>query len=80
QAGCSSHMSWLGDNLLKPRALPKLTISGQEIISFKKDKMVILRADGSYGVWSAGTLLPLNDKLDLAMLTDALKRIEQSQK
>ena len=46
------------------------------IISFKKDKMVILRADGSYGVWSAGTLLPLNDRLDLPMLTDALKRIE----
>ncbi|HEY0924755.1 DUF3413 domain-containing protein [Rheinheimera pacifica] len=76
QAGCSSHASWLGDNLLKPRSLPKLNISGQEIISFKKDKMVILRADGSYGVWSAGTLLPLNDKLDLPMLIDALKRIE----
>ncbi|WP_240221643.1 DUF3413 domain-containing protein [Rheinheimera hassiensis] len=76
QAGCSAHGSWLGDNLLKPRSLPKLNISGQEIISFKKDKMVILRADGSYGVWSAGTLLPLNDKLDLPMLIDALKRIE----
>jgi uncharacterized protein len=76
QAGCRSHTSWLGDSLLKPRSLPKLNISGEEIISFKKDKMVILRADGSYGVWSAGTLLPLNDKLDLPMLTDALKRIE----
>lgn len=77
QAGCNSHASWLGDNLLKPQPLPKLNISGQEIISFKKDKMVILRADGSYGVWSAGTLVPLQDKLDLPMLTDALKRIEQ---
>lgn len=78
QAGCHAHSSWLGDNLLRPRTLPKLNISGEEIISFKKDKMVILRADGSYGVWSAGTLLPLNDKLDLPMLTDALKRIEPS--
>ena len=76
QAGCSSSTPWLGDNLAAPRSLPKLTISGQELISFKKDKMVILRADGSYGVWSAGTLVPLNDKLDLPMLTDALKRIE----
>ena len=76
QAGCHFHTSWLGDNLLKPRNLPKLNISGEEIISFKKDKMIILRADGSYGVWSAGTLLPLNEKLDLPMLTDALKRIE----
>ena len=39
--------------------------------------MVILRADGSYGVWSAGTLVPLQEKPDLPMLTDALKRIEQ---
>lgn len=77
QAGCSSQHSWLGDNLSNPSKLPKLLISGQEIISFKKDKMVILREDGSYGVWSAGTLLPLNEKLDLPLLTDALKRIEQ---
>lgn len=77
QAGCNANKLWVGDNLLQPRALPKLTLSGQQIISFKKDKMLILRADGSYGVWSAGTLVPLNDKLDLPMLTDALKRIEQ---
>ena len=76
QAGCHANANWLGDNLLQPRILPKLNISDGEIISFKKDKMVILRADGSYGVWSAGTLLPLNDRLDLPMLTDALKRIE----
>lgn len=76
QAGCNSVHSWLGDNLLQPSKLPKLLISDQKIISFKKDKMVILREDGSYGVWSAGTLLPLNEKLDLPMLTDALKRIE----
>ena len=77
QAGCQAQANWPGDNLLHPRTLPKLNISGGEIISFKKDKMVILRADGSYGVWSAGTLVPLNDRLDLPMLTDALKRIEQ---
>jgi len=77
QAGCHFHASWLGDNLKKPRNLPKLNISGEEIISFKKDKMQVLRADGSYGVWSAGTLLPLNEKLDLPMLTDALQRIEK---
>ncbi len=76
-AGCGSHRSWLGDNLLRPNPLPKLNISGDTVISFKKDKMVVLRADGSYGVWSAGTLLPLNDKLDLPMLIDALKRIDQ---
>lgn len=76
QAGCYAMGSWLGDNLLMPDPLPKLTISQQEIISFKKDKMVILRTDGSYGVWSAGTLVPLNEKLDIPMLTDALKRIQ----
>ena len=80
QAGCKTHSSWLGDNLLKPRNLPKLTISDQEIISFKKDKMMILRADGSFGVWSAGTLVPLNEKLDVPMLTDALKRIQHTEK
>lgn len=78
QAGCNDHASWLGDNLQKPLSLPKLTISGDEIISFKKDKMLILRADGSFGVWSAGTLLPLNEKLDQPMLIDALKRIDTS--
>ena len=76
QAGCQFHASWLGDNLLKPRPLPKLNISGEELISFEKDKMMVLRADGSYGVWSAGTLVPLNEKLDLPMLTDALKRVQ----
>ncbi|MDX3773712.1 DUF3413 domain-containing protein [Chromatiaceae bacterium AAb-1] len=76
QAGCTVQNHWLGDNLLQPRALPKLNISQQQLISFKKDKMVILRPDGSFGVWSAGTLVPLDEKLDLPMLTDALKRIE----
>ncbi|CAM5190595.1 hypothetical protein [Alishewanella longhuensis] len=75
-AGCQSDSRWLGDNLLTPSLLPKLNISQQDIISIRKDKMVILRQDGSYGVWSAGTLVPLNDRLDVPMLTDALKRLE----
>lgn len=75
-AGCQSESRWLGDNLLLPSSLPKLNISQQDIISIRKDKMMILRQDGSYGVWSAGTLVPLNDKLNVPMLIDALKRLE----
>jgi len=75
-AGCQSHEHWLGDNLFAPSDLPKLNISQQDIISIRKDKMMILRQDGSYGVWSAGTLVPLNEKLDVPMLIDALKRLE----
>ncbi|MBV2131018.1 DUF3413 domain-containing protein [Arsukibacterium indicum] len=75
-AGCNTENSWLGDNLLQKPRLPKLSISKQDIVSIRKDKMVILRQDGSYGVWSAGTLLPLDEKLDTPMLTDALKRLE----
>ncbi|WP_445427299.1 DUF3413 domain-containing protein [Alishewanella sp. HL-SH05] len=75
-AGCDGQQRWLSDNLLAPKALPKLNISQQDIISIRKDKMLILRQDGSYGVWSAGTLVPLNDKLDVPMLIDALKRLE----
>ncbi|WP_213997072.1 DUF3413 domain-containing protein [Arsukibacterium sp.] len=79
-AGCRAEESWLGDNLLRRPALPKLSISMQDIVSIRKDKMVVLRQDGSYGVWSAGTLLPLNEKLDTPMLTDALKRLEPAEK
>lgn len=75
-AGCQSNEHWLGDNLFAPSDLPKLNISQQDIISIRKDKMMILRQDGSYGVWSAGTLVPLNEKLDVPMLIDALKRLE----
>lgn len=75
-AGCQTENALLGDNLLAPSALPKLNISQQDIISIRKDKMMILRQDGSYGVWSAGTLVPLNDRLDVPMLIDALKRLE----
>lgn len=79
-AGCSTESSWLGDNLLQNQTLPKLGISQQDIVSIRKDKMVVLRQDGSFGVWSAGTLVPLNEKLDTPMLTDALKRLEPEEK
>ncbi len=76
-AGCESEGPWLGDNLLTPSPLPKLNISQQDIISIRKDKMLILRQDGSYGVWSAGTLVPLNENLNVPLLIDALKRLEE---
>jgi len=72
--GCRSH--WAGDVLQQPSPLPKLNLSRHQLISFKKDKMTVVRDDGSFGVWSAGTLVPLNEKMDLPMLTDALKRIK----
>lgn len=75
--GCETENRWLGDNLFQPETLPKLNISQQDIISIRKDKMMILRQDGSYGVWSAGTLVPLNDPLNVPMLVDALKRLEE---
>ena len=78
-AGCNPESSWLGDNLLQHHTLPKLSISQQDIVSIRKDKMVVLRQDGSFGVWSAGTLVPLNEKLDTPMLTDALKRLEPAE-
>lgn len=76
-AGCHSTTAWLGDNLLTPPRLPKLNISQHDVISIRKDKMMILRQDGSFGVWSAGTLVPLNERLDVPMLIDALKRLEE---
>ncbi|WP_337881379.1 DUF3413 domain-containing protein [Rheinheimera sp.] len=72
--GCRSN--WPGDALQEPSTLPKLNLTKHQLISFKKDKMTVVRDDGSYGVWSAGTLVPLNEKMDLPMLTDALKRIK----
>ena len=73
-SGCQSN--WPGDALQVPSALPKLNLTKHQLISFKKDKMTVVRDDGSYGVWSAGTLVPLNEKMDLPVLTDALKRIK----
>lgn len=75
QLGC--HSNWPGDNWFKPSVYPKLNLLPHQMVSFKKDKMILVRDDGSYGVWSAGTLVPLNEKLDIPQLTDALKRVQQ---
>lgn len=75
QFGC--HSNWPGDNWFKPSVYPKLNLLPHQMVSFKKDKMILVRDDGSYGVWSAGTLVPLNEKLDIPQLTDALKRVQQ---
>lgn len=75
QVGC--HSNWPGDNWFKPSTYPKLNLLPHQMVSFKKDKMILVRDDGSYGVWSAGTLVPLNEKLDIPQLTDALKRVQQ---
>lgn len=71
------HSNWPGDNWFKPSVYPKLNLLPHQMVSFKKDKMILVRDDGSYGVWSAGTLVPLNEKLDIPQLTDALKRVQQ---
>lgn len=77
-AGCEASPQLVGDALLEPRNIPKLAISQHEVYSFYKDKLVIIREDHSYGVWSAGTLMPLNEPFDMPMLVDALQRLPQS--
>lgn len=74
-AGCQSQPPLTGDNLLAPRNLPKLAISQHEVYSFYKDKLVIIREDHSFGVWSAATGLPLNERFDMPMLVDAMQRL-----
>ncbi|MCC5824772.1 DUF3413 domain-containing protein [Alkalimonas sp.] len=74
-AGCDSVPALAGDNLLAPRNLPKIAISQHEVYSFYKDKLVIIREDNSFGVWSAATGLPLNERFDMPMLVDALQRL-----
>jgi hypothetical protein len=53
----------------------KLNLLNNQLYSFRKDKMLVVNEDGSYSVWSAGTLVRLEQRLDLPMLTDALKRL-----
>lgn len=77
-AGCQASPSLVGDSLLQPRNIPKIAISQHEIYSFYKDKLVIIREDHSFGVWSAGTLLPLNEPFDMPMLVDALQRLPKA--
>ncbi len=74
-AGCQNTQPWVGDNLLQPVLQAKLNIVGHQLFSFRKDKMLVVNEDGQYSVWSAGTLVPLEQKPDLPMLTDALNRL-----
>lgn len=74
-AGCANKHPWIGDNLLMPVRQAKLNIIGHQLFSFRKDKMLVVNEDGQFSVWSAGTLVPLEQKPDLPMLTDALNRL-----
>jgi arylsulfatase A-like enzyme len=74
-AGCLNQQTWVGDNLLHPVTQAKLNLLNNQLYSFRKDKMLVVNEDGSYSVWSAGTLVRLEQRLDLPMLTDALKRL-----
>ena len=74
-AGCSNKHPWIGDNLLAPVQQAKLNIVGHQLFTFRKDKMLVVNEDGQFSVWSAGTLVPLEQKPDLPMLTDALNRL-----
>jgi len=74
-AGCFNQQEWVGDNLLRPVTQAKLNLLNNQLYSFRKDKMLVVNEDGSYSVWSAGTLVRLEQRLDLPMLTDALKRL-----
>lgn len=73
--GCFNQQPWVGDNLLRPVTQAKLNLLNHQLYSFRKDKMLVVNEDGSYSVWSAGTLVRLEQRLDLPMLTDALKRL-----
>lgn len=75
--GCMNQQAWIGDNLLQPVTQAKLNLLNNQLYSFRKDKMLVVNEDGSYSVWSAGTLVRLDQRLDLPMLTDALKRLPE---
>lgn len=75
-AGCFNQQNWLGDNWLTDRHQARLNIIGNEIYAFRKDKMLLVKADGQYSVWSAGTFVRLESKPDLPLLTDALNRLK----
>jgi hypothetical protein len=77
-AGCFNQQNWPGDNWLAERHQAKLNIIGDEIYAFRKDKMLLVKADGQYSVWSAGTFVRLESKPDLPLLTDALNRLTQT--
>ncbi|MCT6699628.1 DUF3413 domain-containing protein [Rheinheimera sp. 4Y26] len=75
ELGCFNQQNWTGDNLLQPQSQTKLNIVNNQLYSFRKDKMLLVEEDGSFSVWSAGTAVRLEQRLDVPMLTDALKRL-----
>lgn len=75
ELGCFNQQNWSGDNLFQPHSQTKLNIINNQLYSFRKDKMLLVEEDGSFSVWSAGTAVRLEQRLDLPMLTDALKRL-----
>lgn len=79
ELGCYNQQNWSGDNLLQPQSQTKLNILNNQLYSFRKDKMLLVEEDGSFSVWSAGTAVRLEQRLDLPMLTDALKRLPSQQ-
>lgn len=74
-SGCANAQNWLGDNLLKPVKQAKLNIVGHQLYAFRKDKMIVVQQDGQFSVYSAGTEVPLENKADWPMLTEALNRL-----
>ncbi len=77
--GCQNQQPWVGDNLFAPSSQTKLNIVGNQLFSFRKDKMLVVNSDGQFSVWSAGTFVPLEQKSDLPMLTDALNRLPKAE-
>ncbi len=73
--GCYNQQRWIGDNWLHDNASVKLNVIGNELFAFRKDKMLLVKDDGQFSVWSAGTFVPLEQKPDLPLLTDALNRL-----
>lgn len=78
QLGCHNQQPWHGDNLFERRQQTKLNMVAGQLYMFRKDKMQIIDQDGEYSVWSAGSGVRLEQKLDLPLLTDALKRLSLS--
>ncbi len=74
-AGCFNQHPWLGENWLAATHQAKLNVIGNELYAFRKDKMLLVKEDGQYSVWSAGTFVALEQKPDLPLLTDALNRL-----
>lgn len=74
-AGCFNQHPWIGENWLAASQNAKLNVIGNELYAFRKDKMLLVKEDGQYSVWSAGTFVALEQKPDLPLLTDALNRL-----